>query len=90
MISSRVARRHFGSSRIEALLVRALVERKALLRRIPEWQQRAALPQNYESSQSKVLTTLTTFFAAVQAGFNEAEQYEALARKSDSEPRPLA
>jgi hypothetical protein len=85
MISSTVARRHSGSPRIDTLLVRALVGRVALLRRITEWQQRAALLQNYESNRSKVLTTLTTFFAAVQAGFNVAEQYEALARNSDSE-----
>jgi uncharacterized protein YjiS (DUF1127 family) len=44
-----------------------------------------ALPQNFESNPSKVLTTLTTFFSAVEEGFNKAEQYEALARKSDSE-----
>jgi hypothetical protein len=34
---------------------------------------------------SQVVTTLTTLFAAVEEGFNKAEQYEALARKSDSE-----
>jgi len=42
MISSTVARRHSGSTLIDALLVRALVGRKVLLRRIVEWQQRAA------------------------------------------------
>jgi uncharacterized protein YjiS (DUF1127 family) len=42
MISSTVARRHSGSPLIDALLVRALTGRKVLLRRIAEWQQRAA------------------------------------------------
>ncbi|MBO0758535.1 MAG: hypothetical protein J2P54_22015 [Bradyrhizobiaceae bacterium] len=52
----------------------------------------AALLQNYESNQSKVLTTLskvlttlTAFSAAVREGVNKAEQDEALARKSDRE-----
>jgi hypothetical protein len=85
MISSTATRRHAGSSRIDTLFVRTLVGRTDLLCRIAEWQQRAALPQNYKSNRGKVLAMLTTFFAAVQAGFNVAEQYEALARNSDSE-----
>jgi hypothetical protein len=51
-----------------------------------------ALLHNYESDRSKVLeplskvlTMLTTFFAAAEEGFSKAELYEALARKSDSE-----
>ena len=40
--------------------------------------------QNFENNRSKVLTTLTTFFAAVEEGFDKAEHYEALARKSYS------
>jgi hypothetical protein len=40
---------------------------------------------HYESNLSKLLSRLTTFFAAVEGGFNTAEQYEALARKSNSE-----
>jgi Mg2+ and Co2+ transporter CorA len=55
-----------------------------------------ALVQNFENNRSKVLTTLTTFFttlttvfAAVEEGFNKAEHYEALARKSHSEPAAL-
>jgi hypothetical protein len=57
-------------------------------------------PQNYESGRNNVLTTLskvpnalTTLFAAVDEDFYKAEQYEALARKSDRElavARPLA
>jgi uncharacterized protein YjiS (DUF1127 family) len=42
MISSTVARRHSGSTPIDALLVGALARRNALLRRIDEWQRRAA------------------------------------------------
>jgi uncharacterized protein YjiS (DUF1127 family) len=42
MISSTVARRHSGSTPFDALLVRAIAGHKALLRRIGEWQQRAA------------------------------------------------
>jgi uncharacterized protein YjiS (DUF1127 family) len=42
MISSTVARRHSGSTLFDALLVRAFAGRKALLRRIAEWQQRTA------------------------------------------------
>jgi hypothetical protein len=45
-----------------------------------------ALPQNFESNPSKVLTTLTTFFSAVEEGFNKAEQYGQRARRA----RPLA
>jgi hypothetical protein len=54
------------------------------------------LLQNYESNRnkvittlSKVLTTLTMFFAAVEEGLNKAAQYEVLARKSDSELEDL-
>jgi uncharacterized protein YjiS (DUF1127 family) len=51
-----------------------------------------AMLENYESNLSKVrtilskvLTTLTIFSAAVEEGFNKADQYETLARKSDRE-----
>jgi uncharacterized protein YjiS (DUF1127 family) len=40
--SPTVARRHSGSTLIDALLVRALRGRGALMRRIAEWQRRAA------------------------------------------------
>jgi uncharacterized protein YjiS (DUF1127 family) len=40
--SATVARRHSGSTRIDAVVVRALAGREALLRRIAEWQRRAA------------------------------------------------
>jgi uncharacterized protein YjiS (DUF1127 family) len=42
MISSTVARRYSGSILIDALLVRALAGRKALMSLIVEWQKRAA------------------------------------------------
>jgi uncharacterized protein YjiS (DUF1127 family) len=42
MISSSVARHYSGSTLIDALLVRALAGRKALLGHIVEWQKRAA------------------------------------------------
>jgi uncharacterized protein YjiS (DUF1127 family) len=44
-----------------------------------------ALLQNCERKQSKIISILATFFSAVEEGFNKAEQYEALARKSDGE-----
>jgi hypothetical protein len=44
-----------------------------------------ALLQNCGSKPSKILTTLATVTSAVEDGFNKAEQYEVLARKSDSE-----
>jgi hypothetical protein len=44
-----------------------------------------ALLRNCESKQSKIINTLATFFSAVEEGFDKAEKYEALARKSDSE-----
>jgi uncharacterized protein YjiS (DUF1127 family) len=47
--------------------------------------QSVALLQNYDSRPSKILTTLATVISAVEDGFSKAEQYEALARKSDSE-----
>ena len=47
--------------------------------------QSLVLLRSDDSKPSKILTTLTTFFSAVEEGFNKAEQYEALARKSDSE-----
>jgi uncharacterized protein YjiS (DUF1127 family) len=42
MTASTVARRYSGSNLIDALLVRTLAGRKALLSRIAEWQRRAA------------------------------------------------
>lgn len=51
-----------------------------------------ALVENFENNRSKVVTALTTYFttlmtflATVEEGFNKAEQYEALARKSHNE-----
>jgi uncharacterized protein YjiS (DUF1127 family) len=51
-----------------------------------------AMLENYENNLSmvrttlsKVLATLRTFSAAVEEGFNKADQYEALSRKSDRE-----
>jgi uncharacterized protein YjiS (DUF1127 family) len=42
MTSSTIARRHSGSTPIDALFGRALAGRKALLHHIAEWQRRAA------------------------------------------------
>jgi uncharacterized protein YjiS (DUF1127 family) len=47
--------------------------------------QSVALLQNYDSKPSKILTTLATIISAVEDGFNKAQQYEVLARKSDGE-----
>jgi uncharacterized protein YjiS (DUF1127 family) len=47
--------------------------------------QSIALLQNCERKQSKIISILAMFFSAVEEGFKKAEQYEALARKSDSE-----
>jgi uncharacterized protein YjiS (DUF1127 family) len=47
--------------------------------------QTLAALQTYDSRSSKILTTLAALFSAVQEGLNNAEQYEALARKSDGE-----
>jgi hypothetical protein len=47
--------------------------------------QSVALLQNYDSKPGKSLATLATVCAAVEEGFNKAEQFEVLARKSDSE-----
>jgi uncharacterized protein YjiS (DUF1127 family) len=44
-----------------------------------------ALLRNCDSKPGKLLTTLLTFFSAMEEGFNKTGQYEALARKSDSE-----
>jgi hypothetical protein len=44
----------------------------------------AMLPTS-DSKPSKILTALATFFSAVEEGFNNVEQYEILARKSNSE-----
>ena len=41
--------------------------------------------QSSDSKASKTLRTLASLFSAVEEGFNKAEQYEALARKSDAE-----
>jgi uncharacterized protein YjiS (DUF1127 family) len=40
--SPTAARRHSGSTRIDAVVVRVLAGRESLLRRITEWQRRAA------------------------------------------------
>ena len=40
---------------------------------------------SHEKRPSMVLTSLGTFFAAIEEGFHNAERYEALARKSNSE-----
>jgi uncharacterized protein YjiS (DUF1127 family) len=45
--------------------------------------QSIALPRNCERKRGKIINTLATFFSAVEEGFNKAEQYEALAHKSD-------
>jgi uncharacterized protein YjiS (DUF1127 family) len=47
--------------------------------------QSVALLHSSNSKPSKILTTLATVISAVEDGFSKAEQYEALARKSDSE-----
>jgi hypothetical protein len=44
----------------------------------------AALP-SCEKKPSKTLSTLAPFFSVIEEGFNRAEHYEALARKSDDE-----
>jgi uncharacterized protein YjiS (DUF1127 family) len=41
--------------------------------------------QSSDSKPSKTLNTLATLFSAVEEGFNKAEHYEALTRKSDDE-----
>jgi uncharacterized protein YjiS (DUF1127 family) len=47
--------------------------------------QSIALLQNYDSKPNKIVTALATIFSALEEGFSKCEQYEALARKSDSE-----
>jgi hypothetical protein len=44
----------------------------------------AALP-SCDKKPSKTLSALASFFSVVEEGFNKAEHYEALARKSDNE-----
>jgi hypothetical protein len=44
-----------------------------------------ALPQIQDSKPSKIISTIATFLSAFEEGFNKAEQYEALAHKSDSD-----
>jgi uncharacterized protein YjiS (DUF1127 family) len=47
--------------------------------------QSIAHPRNCERKRGKIINTLAAFFSAVEEGFNKAEQYEALAHKSDHE-----
>jgi hypothetical protein len=44
-----------------------------------------AVLQSYDRKPSKFFSTLASFFSAIEEGFNKAEQYEVLTRKSDSE-----
>jgi hypothetical protein len=56
-----------------------------MVMRVVRMIQSFAVLQSSDKEPSRIQSALASFFSVVEEGFNKAEQYEALMRKSDSE-----